>query len=96
MQINVDKHVLFKGKVITLLHVKNYMADKIKHDFYVPVVRQVALRNGHSTKNFSQERTFISFSIVKNDQKYPNKMIVCSGGRLWYFIQGLNVSNFIW
>ena len=33
------------------------MADKMKHDFYVPVVRQVALdnvpfKNGTSSKNF--------------------------------------------
>ena len=42
------------------------MADKLKHDFYVPVVRQVALdnvplRNGPCSQNFSEEPLFIFF-----------------------------------
>ena len=60
------------------------MADKMKHDFHVLVVRQVALdnvprRNGHSSQNFSEEPMFIFF-IVKNDQKCPNETIDCKGG----------------
>ena len=70
----------------------------MKYDFYVQVVWQVALdnvplRNGHSSQNLS---VHIMFSIVKNDQKYPNKMIVYSGGRFWNFLQGLKVASFIW
>ena len=61
------------------------MADKMKHNVYVPVVRyvvldKVPLRNGHSSQNFGEEPMFIFVSIVKNDQKCTNKMIVCSGG----------------
>ena len=60
----------------------------MKSDFYVPVVRQVSLdnaplRNGNSSQNLT------------NDQKYPHKMIVCSGGRFWNFLQGFKVASFI-
>ena len=39
-------------------HIKP-MADKMKHDFYVPVIQQVALNNvpfryGHSSQNFGR------------------------------------------
>ena len=39
------------------------MADKMKHVFYVPVVREVALdttppRNGYSSQNFIEELMF--------------------------------------
>ena len=72
---------------------------EMKYDFYVPVVRQVAFdnvphRNGHSSQNFSEELMFIFF-IVNNDQKYPNKMIVCGGGRFLNFMQGFKVTSFI-
>ena len=33
---------------------------------------------------------------MKNDQKNVNKMIVCSGGRFWNFIQGLKVASFMY
>ena len=67
--------------------------------FYVQVIRQVALnnnplRNGHGSQNFSKEPMFIFF-LVKNDQKYPNEMIVCSGGRFWNFLQGLKAASLI-
>ena len=32
---------------------------------------------------------------MKNDQMYPNEMIVCSGGKFLNFIQGLNVASLI-
>ena len=61
------------------------MADKMKHDFYVPVVRKVALdnmplRNRPSSRNFNEEPMF-RFFIMKNGQRCPNKMTACSGGR---------------
>ena len=72
------------------------MAANMKHDVYVLVVRQVALysiplKNGPSSQNFGDECLFmfIFFSIVKNDPKCPNKMIVCSARIFWNFIQGL-------
>ena len=42
------------------------MADKMKHDFYVPVVGYVALynmplRNDPSSQNFGEEPMFICF-----------------------------------
>ena len=42
------------------------MAYKMKSDFYVPFVRQVALdnvplKNGHSSQNFSEESMFTFF-----------------------------------
>ena len=75
------------------------MEYKVKYDFYVPVVQQLALdkvplRNGHSSQNFSEEPMFIFF-IVKNDQKYPNKMIICSGGGFWNFLHGIKVASFV-
>ena len=56
------------------------MSEEMKHDFYVPVVRQMALdkvplRSGSSSQNFGKEPMFI-FSIVRYDQRRPNKMIV--------------------
>ena len=33
--------------------------------------------------------------FVKNDQKCPSKVIVCSGRRFWNFIQDLKVASFI-
>ena len=53
------------------------MADKMKHVFYVPVVRYVGLdnvplRNGPSSPIFVEEPMFIG----KNDQKCLNKMNV--------------------
>ena len=60
------------------------MAYKMKSDFYVPVVLKTLVKYPCSY-----------FSIVKNDHKYPNKMIVCSGRRIWNFIQGIKVANFI-
>ena len=53
------------------------MVDKMKHDFYVPVVRQVTLdnmplRNGLSSQNFSEEPMFILF-IVKIIKSVPIK-----------------------
>ena len=76
------------------------MADRIKHDFYVPFVRQVALdkvplRNGPCSQNFGEELMFIFFSIVKKDQSCLDKMIDCSGGRFWNFIQDLKVARYI-
>ena len=58
------------------------MEEEMKHDFYVPVVRQVTLdnvhlRNGHISQNFDEESMFIFYS--KNDQKCSNKMIDFSG-----------------
>ena len=72
------------------------MADKMKH-FNVPVVRQVALdkvplRNGPISQKFCEESIFL-ISIVNNDQKCPNGMIVCSAGRFWNFRQGLSKSH---
>ena len=72
----------------------------MRYNFYVPVVQTVVLdnvplRNGHSSQNFSEEPMFIFFSIVNNDQNYPNKMIVCSAGRFSNFIQGIKVASFI-
>ena len=74
------------------------MADQMKHDFYVPVVQQVALnnvplRNGPSSQNFGEEPMF-NFFYIKSDQKCPNKMIACSGGRFWNFIQDLSSGQF--
>ena len=47
-----------------------HTADKMKHDLYVPIVRQVALdyvhlRNGPSCQNFGEEPLFIFF-VLKN------------------------------
>ena len=55
-----------------------HTADKMKHDLYVPIVRQVALdyvhlRNGPSYQNFGEEPLFIFFRT--------EKFIACSGGR---------------
>ena len=76
------------------------MSEKIKHDFYMRVIRQVALesvplKNGSSSPNFGEEAIFIISSVVKNDHKCPNKMVVCSGGRFLNFIQGLKEASFI-
>ena len=76
------------------------MADKMKRDLYVLVVREVALdkvplRNDPSSQNYGEKPMFMFF-IVKNDQKCPNKMIACSIGRFYNFIQGLKVASFIW
>ena len=50
--------------------------------------------------NYGTEYSSQNFGVhifkVKNDQKYPNKMIVCSGGQFYNFIQGLKVASFIW
>ena len=97
---SVDKQVLLKGKVINSpsCEITYPMAYKMKYDFNVPVVRQVALdnmslRKGHSSQNL---RTHVHiFSIVKNNQKYPNKMTVYSGGRFWNFLQSIKVASFI-
>ena len=69
---SVDKQVLLKGKVINppSSEITYPMADKMKHDFYVPVVLQLALnnvplRNSASYQNFCEEPMFIFFSIVK-------------------------------
>ena len=36
------------------------------------------------------------FNVVKHDQKCPHKMIDCSGGTHWNFMQGLiKVASFI-
>ena len=72
------------------------MAVKIKH-VSVPGVRQVALdnvplKNGPHSQSLGEEPMFIFFSVVKNDQTCPNKMIDCSDGRFSNFIQGLKLS----
>ena len=69
------------------------MAYKMKYDFYVPSVRQVALDNVPLNTKVKNRCSY--FSIVKNDQNYSNKMIVCSGGRFWSFLQGLKMARFI-
>ena len=99
---SVDKQVLLKEKVINSpsCEITHPMANKMKHDIYVPAVRQLALdnvplRNGPNSDNFGEERMFIFFSIVKNDQKCPNKMIVCRSRRFWNIIQGLKVASYI-
>ena len=56
------------------------MADKMKHDFYVPVVRQMALdnvplRNGHSSQNVSEEPMFILFSLAEMMKNMPMKWL---------------------
>ena len=58
------------------------MEEAMKHDFYVSVVRKVALdnvplRNNPSSQNFGEEPMQIFF-VVKNFRKCPNKMISCS------------------
>ena len=57
------------------------MADKMKQEFYVPIVRQVALdnvplRNGPSSQKFSEETMFIFFSMVKMIESIPIKYLL--------------------
>ena len=78
--------------------IKYPMAYKMKYDSYVPVVRQVALNNVPLKNGHVVLKTLVKnpcSSIVKNDQQYPNKMIVCSGGRCWIFLQCFKVASFI-
>ena len=58
------------------------------------VLDNVPLRNDPSSQNFGEEPMFIFFKL-KNDQNCPNKIIDCSCGRYWNFIQGLKMASFI-
>ena len=58
-------------------------------------VDNVPLRNGPIFQNFGGKAIVHIFSIVKNDQKCPNKMVVCNGGIFWNFIQFLKVASLI-
>ena len=51
------------------------MAYKIIYGFYVPVVRQVPLRNDHSSENFSEEPMFIFFLLWKMIKRIPIKWL---------------------
>ena len=67
------------------------MADKMKHDFYVSVIRQVA-REPYRSEMALFFKTVVKnlcsyCSIVRHDRKYPNQMFDCSCGRFWNFIQ---------
>ena len=73
----------------------------MKHDLDIPDVRQVALDNmilemSLILKTLVKNPCSYFNYIVKNDEKCPNEMIVCSGVRFWNFIQGIKVASYIW
>ena len=74
------------------------MAEKMKHNYMCRLSdrwRSITCLSKMTLILKTLVKNPCSYFSVKNDQKCPNKMIVCSGGRFWNFIQGLKVTSFI-